>query len=249
MLRHHRLIPRVTLVWAAIAAALLLWHPDLGGLVHVASTSLHNLARHPVLSMVLSVFTLADGWGEWATWVGLSVVWVFAEVNLGWRRSLAAFIAGHLVATVAVAVIQAVAVLSGLASVAVVGISDDVGASYGFLALAGAGLSIGLRRSRWWLLATPALVAISVVDVSGWTIAGHAVAISVGAAVAVLLGNGSTLAERHEDGDEAVDLLEHPGVGRVGHEQQLRPGDAIGDEGGVGRRHEPVVGAIGHQHR
>ncbi|MGZ4680848.1 MAG: rhomboid-like protein [Acidimicrobiales bacterium] len=184
MLRHHRLIPRVTLVWAAVAAALLLWHPDLGGLVHVASTSLHNLAEHPVLSMCLSVFTLADGWGEWATWVGLSVVWVFAEVNLGWRRSLAAFVTGHLVATLAVALIEATAVLTGLASVTIVGIPDDVGASYGFLALAGAGLAIGLRRSRWWLLAAPALVAISVVDVNGWTIAGHAVAISVGAVLA-----------------------------------------------------------------
>ena len=137
-----------------------------------------------MLSLGLSVFTLADGWGEWATWVGLSVVWVFAEVNLGWRRSLAAFVAGHLVATVAVALIEATAVLTGLASVAIVGIPDDVGASYGFLALAGAGLAIGLRRSRWWLLATPALVAISVVDVNGWTIAGHAVAISVGVALA-----------------------------------------------------------------
>ncbi len=248
MLRHHRLIPRVTVVWAAIAAALLLWHPDLGGLVHTASTSLHNLAEHPVLSMVLSVFTLADGWGEWATWVGLSVVWVFAEVNLGWRRSLAAFIAGHLTATVVVAALQAVAVLSGLASVAVVGIADDVGASYGFLALAGAGLTIGLRRSRWWLLATPALVTISVIDVNGWTIAGHAVAISTGAAVALLLGNRLTGAERDHGGHEAVDLLQHPRVGRIGDQQQLAAWDAVGDEGGVGRRHELVVGAIGHQH-
>ena len=87
---------------------------------------------------------------------------------------------------------QAVGVLSGLTSVAVVGIPDDVGASYGFLALAGAGLTIGLRRSRWWLLATPALVTISVIDVNGWTIAGHAVAISTGAAVAVLLGKRLT---------------------------------------------------------
>ena len=184
MLRHHRLIPRVTLVWATIAAALLLWHPDLGGLVHLASTSLHNLARHPVLSMCLSVFTLANGWGEWATWVGLSIVWVFAEVNLGWRRSLAAFIAGHLVATMGLAVIEATAVLSGLAPVGIVGITDDVGASYGFLALAAAGLAIGLRRSRWWLLATPALLAISIVDVNGWTIAGHAMAIAVGCGLA-----------------------------------------------------------------
>lgn len=248
MLRHHRLIPRVTLVWAAIAAALLLWHPDLGGLVHTASTSLHNLAEHPVLSMVLSVFTLADGWGEWATWVGLSVVWVFAEVNLGWRRSLAAFIAGHLTATVAVAAIQSVAVLSGLTSVAIVGIPDDVGASYGFLALAGAGLAIGVRRSRWWLVATPALLAISIVEVNGWTIAGHAVAISTGAAVALLLGKRLAGAEGHEGRDEAVDLLHDPGVGRVRHEQQLGSRDAIGDEGRVGRRHEPVVRAIGHQH-
>jgi hypothetical protein len=84
MLRHNRLIPRVTLVWAAIARPAAL-APRLRGLVHV-STSLHNLARHPCCPWS-SVFTLADGWGEWATWVRLSVVWVFAEVNLGWRRS------------------------------------------------------------------------------------------------------------------------------------------------------------------
>ena len=126
MLRHHRLIPRVTLVWAAVAAALLLWHPDLGrprarGVDQPAQPG----PSTPCCPWCLSVFTLADGWGEWATWVGLSVVWVFAEVNLGWRRSLAAFIAGHLTATVVVAhASRPSAVLSGLASVAIVGIPE-----------------------------------------------------------------------------------------------------------------------------
>ena len=179
-LRSQRLIPRVTLVWAALAAALLVWNPRPTSLVHFASTSLHNLSDHPLLAILLSVFTLANGWEEWATWFALSIVWIAVEVRLGWVRALVSFVSGHVLATVGLALVQAVAVANHLAAVSLAGVGDDVGASYGFVALAGAGLAHAVRRDRRWLAATPALVLISVIDVGWWTILGHAMAIAIG---------------------------------------------------------------------
>ena len=182
-------LPRVTLVWAALAAAILVWVPRPAGLVHFASTSVANLADHPLRALGLSAFLLADGWGEWATWALLSVVWIAVEVRLGWARSLLSFVSGHVLATAVVALAEAVAVMNHLAASSVAHVADDVGASYGFLALAGGGITHAVRRDRRWLLVTPALVAISVVDVSWWTIAGHALAIGVGVALDLMLGD------------------------------------------------------------
>jgi len=188
-LRAHLHLPRVTLVWALLAAALLLWHPNPAGAVHFASTSLANLADHPMLAIGLSVFTLAQGWGEWATWVGLSVVWVLVERSLGWRRTLVSFAAGHVLATVGVALVEGLAVAAHLAGGSVVHAAGDVGASYGFLALAATGLTIAVRRDRRWLIATPLLPLMSVIDVGWWTILGHALAIGVGVTTALVVSD------------------------------------------------------------
>jgi hypothetical protein len=182
-----RLVPRVTIVWAILAAAILIWVPRPAGLVHFASTSVSNLADHPIHALGLSAFLLADGWGEWATWALLSVVWIAVEIRLGWARSLVSFVAGHLLATSVVALAEAVAVMNHLVASSVAGVADDVGASYGFLALAGAGLTHAVRRDRRWLAAVPALIAISVIDVTWWTIGGHALAIGVGVALDLLV--------------------------------------------------------------
>ncbi len=179
-LRSHRLLPRVTLVWAALAAGLLIWNHRPVALVHFASTSLHNLSDHPLLAIVLSVFTLANGWEEWATWAALSIVWIAVEVRLGWARALVSFASGHVLATLGLALVESVAVASHLAGASVLSVADDVGASYGFVALGAAGLAHAVRRDRRWLAAAPALVLISVIDVTWWTILGHAMAIAIG---------------------------------------------------------------------
>ncbi|HEX7444434.1 MAG TPA: rhomboid-like protein [Acidimicrobiales bacterium] len=190
-LRSHRLIPRVTLVWAALAAGLLVWNPRSTALVHFASTSVHNLSDHPLRAIVLSVFTLANGWGEWATWAALSIVWIAVEVRLGWLRALVSFVSGHVLATVALAFVQTVAVASHLAGASLFSVTDDVGASYGFVALAGAGLAHAVRRDRRWLAAAPALILISVVDVTWWTILGHAMAIATGVSLDLAVSGAS----------------------------------------------------------
>ena len=182
-----RLVPRVTIAWAAFAALLLVWYPHRGPLVHFASTSLANLASHPLWAIGLSVFVLANGWGEWATWVALSVVWVLIEAGVGWRRALVVFLAGHVLATVGVAMAEAVAVLGVHGTAALTHVHDDVGASYGFLALAGLGLVTAGRRDRRWWLATPALALAAVVQVGPWTVGGHLLAIGVGVSAALLL--------------------------------------------------------------
>lgn len=173
----------MTPVWVVLAAGLLVWNPRPTALVHFASTSLHNLHDHPLAAIVLSVFTLANGWGEWATWAGLSIVWVIVEIRLGWLRALVSFISGHVLATAGLALVQAIAVANHLAAVSLANVSDDVGASYGFVALAGAGLTHAVRRDRRWLVAAPALVALSVIDVTWWTMLGHAMAIGIGVAL------------------------------------------------------------------
>jgi hypothetical protein len=188
-----RLVPRVTIAWAAFAALLLVASPHRGPLVHFASTSLTNLASHPLMAIGLSVFVLANGWGEWATWVALSVVWVLIEAGVGWRRALVVFLAGHVLATVGVAMAEAVAVLGAHGNAALARVHDDVGASYGFLALAGLGLATAIRRNRRWWLATPALVLAIVVQVGPWTVFGHALAVGVGVSAALALPAG-----RHE---------------------------------------------------
>jgi len=191
LLPHHGhpigLVPRVTLAWAALAALLLVWYPHRGPLVHFASTSLANLASHPLWAIGLSVFVMANGWGEWATWVALSVVWVLIEAGVGWRRALLVFLAGHVLATVGVALTQALLVLGVHGNAALVRVHDDVGASYGFLALAGLGLAAAVSRDRRWWLATPFLVLASVLQVGPWTIFGHALAVGVGVTAALVL--------------------------------------------------------------
>ena len=182
-----RLVPRVTIAWAAFAALLLVWYPHRGPLVHFASTSLANLASHPFWAIGLSVFVLANGWGEWATWVALSVVWVLIEAGVGWRRALVVFLAGHVLATVGVAMAEAVVVLGGRGTAALALVHDDVGASYGFLALAGLGLVTAGQRDRRWWLATPLLALAAVVQVGPWTVVGHLLAIGVGVSAALLL--------------------------------------------------------------
>jgi len=178
---HHRLaVPRVALLWAVAAAAVLAWYPHSPHLVHFASTSLANLATHPMASLVLSLVTTTHGWGEWVTWVGLAVVWAAIEFALGWRKALVTFVAGHVLATIGLAAVEAFAVWSHLAGHGLAHVTDDVGASYGFLALATAGLTLAIRHDRRWWLGAPAIAAISVIDVSGWTMVGHAMAISIG---------------------------------------------------------------------
>ncbi len=183
----HRLIPRVTLVWAALVGLLLVWYPHRGPLVHFASTNLANLANHPLWAIGLSVLVLANGWGEWATWMALSVVWVLIEAGVGWRRALVVFVAGHVLATVGVALIEAVVVLGVHGGSGLVHIHDDVGASYGFLALAGLGLTTAVRHDRRWWFAAPALVAAIVVQVGPWTMLGHALAVMVGISAGLAL--------------------------------------------------------------
>ena len=190
------LVPRVTLAWAALAALLLVWYPHRGPLVHFASTSLANLDSHPLWAIGLSVFVLAGGWGEWATWMALSVVWVLVEAGVGWRRALVVFLAGHVLATLGVALAQAVLVQFVHGNAALARVHDDVGASYGFLALAGLGLASAVSRDRRWWAATPALVLAVVLQVGPWTILGHALAVAVGVTAALVLPAGEVALAR-----------------------------------------------------
>src|SRR5438552_793948 len=104
-------------------------------LLFAFSTNLHQLARVPVRVLVGSAFW-TSGWGELASWLALFVV-VLAPVarRLGWRRTMAAFAAGHVGATLVVAVGLVIALRVGAAAPDVADVRD-VGVSYGFFAVA-----------------------------------------------------------------------------------------------------------------
>jgi membrane associated rhomboid family serine protease len=107
-----------------------------GRLLFELSTNLHQLARVPVRVLVASAFWIG-GWSQFALTACLfAAVVVPVERRLGWRRTTVAFAAGHVGATLLVAASLWIA-LDLDAINATVADARDVGASYGFFAVAG----------------------------------------------------------------------------------------------------------------
>lgn len=153
-----------------------------------SSTNLHHLARDPIRVLVSSAFWVG-GWSSFVVWALLLVaVAAPVEHRIGTRRMTGVFAAGHAGATLVVALglwigIQLDAVERSVAD------AQDVGASYGFFAVAAFGVLM-LRGRLRVVGAAPIVVflAASIAVDPDFTAFGHLAAAGIGLALYALLG-------------------------------------------------------------
>jgi hypothetical protein len=146
-----------------------------------ASTNLRNMTSHPVRVLVSSAFWVESTTWFWPTVALVAVVMGGAEVVLGTRRTLVAFAAGHVCATVLTVGAIGVGVARGLLPHDLAH-ALDVGPSYGLAALGGV---LVTRASRRWQrrAGAGALLAglgVAMILDGDFTDAGHLIAASVG---------------------------------------------------------------------
>jgi len=155
------------------------------------STNLHHLARDPVRVLFASAFWLPSG-GQFFLWLLLlSLVAAPFERRLGARRTIAVFAVGHVFATLLTALGLWVALRVDAVEHSVVN-ARDVGASYGFFALAGCLGFLVDRRLRTGYLAALVGFVVALAAVSAtFTDFGHLLAVALGLACYPLIARGS----------------------------------------------------------
>jgi membrane associated rhomboid family serine protease len=146
------------------------------------STNLHQLVRVPARVLVGSAFW-TSGWGDLAVWlVLLFAVLAPVERRLGGRRTLLAFAAGHVGATLTVAAGLWIGLRIGAVAPSVV-FAQDVGVSYGFFAVAAvAGYVLAPRTRLCYLAPLVAYVAVEAAFSHTFTDFGHVAAVAIGLA-------------------------------------------------------------------
>jgi hypothetical protein len=152
------------------------------------STNLDHLARDPVRVLFASAFWVSSSF-ELLGWVALFTVFVAqAERWLGTARTVAVFFIGHVGATLLTALALWAALHSDLVEASVV-TAKDVGASYGFAAVA-AVLVYALAHPWQWVYAAivVAYAGLSLVIDHGFTNWGHMIALAIGFACYPLVG-------------------------------------------------------------
>lgn len=143
------------------------------------STNLHHLARDPVRVLFASAFWVGSAF-ELLGWVVLFSIFV-AQVErwLGTARTAAVFFIGHVGATLVTALGLWVALRADLV-VSSVADAEDVGASYGFAAVA-AVLAYRLPRRRLLYAVALAVFAATALAVdTTFTNWGHLLALAIG---------------------------------------------------------------------
>ena len=184
---------RVTLLYAvaliAVAEVLMALGPQAQSqVVRQVSTNLHNLSEGRIETLIGSAFVSADG--PMYLWLpGFMAMLALGELLWQGRRMVAAFVIGHLGATLIVAAGLAAALAGGLLSRSVVD-SVDVGMSYGAVGVLGTFTAALPARWRpawagWWIAVAGGSAALSGGD---FTNAGHAVALILGMVVGHRLG-------------------------------------------------------------
>ena len=185
---------RVTLGYSAallvVAATLLALGPQVRDqVIWHASTNLHNLGEGRLGTLIGSAFVTEQG--PIYVWLpGLFAILGLAEPLWRSRRMVAAFVIGHVGATLLVAAGLASALGAGLASWSIANVTD-VGMSYGAVGVLGALTAAIPQRWRaawtgWWL----AVAFGSAVSTAGdFTNVGHGVALILGMVVGTRFGH------------------------------------------------------------
>ncbi len=151
-------------------------------LLFAVSTNLHQLAHVPIRVLIASAFW-TSGWGELAVWIALSAtILAPVERSLGWRRLTMTFAAGHLGATLIVATGLWIGIQLGAVRPADV-FARDVGASYGFFAVAALAAYLLAPRYRTGYLAVTIGYAVARATLfHTFTDFGHLSAVAIGLA-------------------------------------------------------------------
>lgn len=149
-------------------------------LLQERSTNLHHLATDPLRVLFSSAFWVGS-LTDWLVWVALFTIFVApVERWIGTGRTAIVFLLGHVGATLITAGGLWVALHSDLVESSVAN-ARDVGASYGFAAVA-AVLAYRFSR-RWRLLYVAGLVGYAGVSLAlnhNFTYWGHLIALAIG---------------------------------------------------------------------
>ncbi|WP_338772478.1 rhomboid-like protein [Nocardia vulneris] len=148
-----------------------------------ASTNLHNLLQGRIVTLLSSALVIGDVGVAWLIMPMLACLLALAELRFGALHMVRVFLAGHIGATLLVAAGLWVAIEFDWVP-ASVRWSEDVGISYGAMALIGALVFVVPRRSRipWatgWFAAAVAGVLLG----QTFTNVGHLLAFCIGSAV------------------------------------------------------------------
>jgi hypothetical protein len=159
-----------------------LGHRSGSSIILDASSNLRRLTISPGEALFSSAFWLANGFKELASWlILLPAVAAPVERRLGTGKTVITFAVGHIGATLASQAFVAVAVATRLAAASWEN-APDVGASYGFLAVAA--VLFGMVPSRWRIVYGAGLlgwvVLISHVLHPDFTTVGHGIALLIG---------------------------------------------------------------------
>jgi hypothetical protein len=151
-------------------------------LLFAVSTNLHQLAHVPIRVLIASAFW-TSGWWELALWSALFTAIVApVERRLGWRGLTMTFAAGHLGATLFVATGLWIGIQLGAVRRADV-FARDVGASYGFFAVAAlAAYLLAPRYRTSYLAVTIGYVVARATFFHTFTDFGHLSAVAIGLA-------------------------------------------------------------------
>jgi hypothetical protein len=151
-------------------------------LLFSVSTNLHQLAHVPIRVLIASAFW-TSGWWNLALWTALfTAILAPVERRLGWGRLTTTFAAGHLGATLIVATGLWIGIQLGVVPPADV-FALDVGASYGFFAVAAVAAYLLAPRYRTGYLAlTIGYVVARAMLFHTFTDFGHLTAVAIGLA-------------------------------------------------------------------
>jgi hypothetical protein len=180
------------IVLSATTALLSIASPDSDDRLLLAfSTNLHQLGHAPVRVLVGSAFW-TSGWGELAQWFVLFLaVLAPVERRLGRRRTLLAFVAGHVGATLMVAAGLWLALRLGFVAPSVA-VARDVGVSYGFFSVAAlAGYLLARRVRLCYLAVLGGYVTLAAALSHTFTDFGHLAAVAIGLACAAAIASRS----------------------------------------------------------
>ncbi len=153
------------------------------------STNLDQLAHDPVRVLIASAFFVTSA-PEWLLWVALfTLIAAPLEHRIGSGRSIAVFVIGHVGATLLTATGLWLALRGGVVQSSVVH-AVDVGASYGFVALASVLTYVLPRALRWaWIGALLLVLGAALVYSPSFTGFGHLAALLIGLACRPLVSH------------------------------------------------------------